>query len=154
MSRSLRSTPSSRMRATARSSSSSLSLGRRALASSTVKSLEKEGSTPGVSFSAAHGQAVGEHAGEAGGPDLGLRLLYVVLDEAVGHMAILGEDVGGEGVSVAGLAYRAGVHQVGAVRAQVEGVGFSHGPVRRGGHGLDVRVPEKADRDPRVLALQ
>ena len=31
----------------------------------------------------AQGQAVGEHAGEVSGADLGLRLLYVVLDEAV-----------------------------------------------------------------------
>src|SRR5215207_6177479 len=125
----------SRWRAT--SSSSSRSLGRRAFASSTVKSLEKEGSTPDGSFSAADGQAVGEHAGEAGGPDLCLRLPYVVLDEAVGHATVFGEDVGGEGVPVARLADGARVDQVGAVRAQIEGVGLDHRPVRGGGHGLD-----------------
>ncbi len=53
-------------------------------------------------------QPVGEHTGEAGGPDLVLGLLYVVLDEAVGDpgsvLSVLGEDVGGEGVAVPGLA--------------------------------------------------
>src|SRR3712207_1472486 len=83
----------------ARSSRNSFNLGRRAFASSTVKSLEKGGSTPAGLFSAADGQAVGEHAGEAGGPDLGLRLLYVVLDEAVCDALALGEHVGGEGRS-------------------------------------------------------
>src|SRR3712207_8162324 len=72
----------SRWRAT--SSRSSFSLGRRAFASPTVKSLGNELSMLGGSFSAADGQAIGENAGEAGGPDLCLSLLYVVFDEAVG----------------------------------------------------------------------
>src|SRR5918998_602152 len=97
----------------ARSSRSSRSLGRRAFASSTVKSLGKEYSTRVGSASATDGQAIGEHLGKAGGPDLVLRPLYVVLDEAVRDVLILSEDIGGEGVPVARLAHGAGVHQVG-----------------------------------------
>src|SRR3712207_5486870 len=132
------------------SSRSSRSLGRRALASSTVKSLGKEGSTPEDSALAAHCKAVGEHAGETGLPDLGLGRLYVVLDEPVGDVPALSENVGGEGIPVAGLADRARVHQVGAIGAQIEGIGLDHGAVRRRGHRLDVGVAEKRSEERRV----
>src|SRR5829696_5885320 len=141
-----------------RSSRSSRTLGSRAFASSTVKSLGKGGCTFWGSPLAARGQAVGEHVREAGGPYFGLRLLDVVLDEAVedfGPVGLaLGEHVGGESVPVARLSHRPGVHQVRPARAQVHRLRLDHGTVGRGGDGLDVRVAEKADADVRVLGLQ
>src|ERR687886_453806 len=92
-------------------------LGRSALASSTVKSLGKVGFTYPSTLATVR-QPVGEHIREAGGPDLGLGLLHVVLDKPVDDprtvLRVLGEDVGGEGVAVAGLAHGPRVDQVGA----------------------------------------
>src|ERR671916_1751968 len=142
-------------RCAATSPKSSSSLGRRAFASSTVKSLGKEGST---FSSAAMCQPVGEDAGEAGGPDLGLSLLHVVFDEAVGDLRsirrVLGEDVGGEGVSVPWLTDGARIDEVGPLRRQVERWGAGRWSVRRRGDGLNVRVPEEADPNLRILRLK
>src|SRR5215210_8463898 len=142
----------SRWRAT--SSRASRSVGKRAFASSTVKSLSKAGSMPGIQGLAADGQAVREHVGEARGPDLILRLLYVVFDETVEHALSVGDQVRGESVPVTRLAHRARVHQIRPANPEIEGVPPEHRAVRRRCHGLDVRVPEIADADVRIIALQ
>src|SRR5215210_8399233 len=136
---------------------SSSSLGRRVFASSTVKSLGKEGST--FSSSATVRQPVGEHTREVGGPDLGLGLLHVVLDEAVGDpgsvLRVLGEDVGGEDVAVPRLADGARVDEVGPARCQIQDIVGAGGGAVGGGHdGLYVRVSEEADPNVRVLRPQ
>jgi hypothetical protein len=104
-------------------------------------------------------QPVGEHIRETGGPDPGLGLLHVVLDEAVddpgSFRRILGDDVGCEGIAVPGLTDGARVDEIGSVRRQVEDVvGAGGGLIGRGGDGLYVCVTEKADSYVRVLRFQ
>src|SRR3712207_4487357 len=112
-----------RSRWTAMSRRSSSSLGRRAFASSIVKSLGKGCSTFWFPLAAVR-QPVGEHTREAGGPNLILGLLHVIFDEAVGDsgsfLRVFGEDVGGEGIAIPGLSDGARVDEIRPARRQVQ----------------------------------
>src|SRR4051812_29788513 len=94
-----------------------------------------------------------------GGPDLGLGLLHVVLDEAVGDQGtvlnILDEDVGGEGIAVPWLADGTWVDEVGSARPEVEGVvGAGRRAIGRWSDRLYVCMSEEADPNVRVLCFQ